>query len=370
MAAQYGTSVMACNKPITAWRHILDGKIKFGSKKDRLSDPEFLSQHSKLEVPCRNCYGCAKRRADDWALRMELEAMLSSYPNYFITLTYDEENCPTYGHRYPDVQEFFMRYRAELRRYAKKHGIDPSEIKFLYCGVAEYGTRLFRPHYHINFFNLLIPDLKKAGFNEKGNPIFTSEILSRCWGKGIVEIQAFGKSTARYVAYHNMKKEGGLEKDQVARRHYAIREAKAAECELVTGKREYVDIETGELIPEQILPPKMFCSLKPAIGKKAFQRYREDFFPNDYMVSNGHQVAVPEAFLRWLSEEDFKMYLNVKEKRKEKKQERTDRQRMAAEMNLQAKLYRSGGINPTKVKGDKKRLSKTKSRETLNRAIG
>lgn len=69
-----------------------------------------------------------------------------------------------------------------LRRYYEHH-YNHKPIRFFMCG--EYGpTATTRPHYHAIIFNLPIPDLKYLKTNFNGHQLFTSEIMSKIWGKG------------------------------------------------------------------------------------------------------------------------------------------------------------------------------------------
>ena len=98
-----------------------------------------------------------------------------------------------------------------LKRLRKKFtGV---KIRFFCCG--EYGPKLGRPHYHLILFGLDFDDkilFKKA----KSGNLYTSKILSDCWGKGYVTTGAVTLQSAGYVARYCLKKING----QMADAHY------------------------------------------------------------------------------------------------------------------------------------------------------
>lgn len=135
----------------------------------RIRDPN--NETETISVPCGHCFACQSNRRKDWHMRIKYE-LLHNVCSYTVTLTYDNEHLPKpvlfgeadilhtgykelddaafeehmdtigfYYHPYDvrDVQLFFKRLR--------KNG-----LKFRYFGVAEYGGKRARPHYHIIFF--------------------------------------------------------------------------------------------------------------------------------------------------------------------------------------------------------------------------
>lgn len=86
-----------------------------------------------LEVPCGKCLNCRIQTRTMWATRIYHEA--DYWPEKsFITLTYDEENCPKTISK-AELQKFFKRLRKRI-----------SPLKYFACG--EYGGTFGRPHYH------------------------------------------------------------------------------------------------------------------------------------------------------------------------------------------------------------------------------
>jgi hypothetical protein len=55
------------------------------------------------------------------------------------------------------------------------------KIRFFHCG--EYGDKTRRPHYHALIFGYGFPD-KVLFKKQKSGDLFTSDILTKCWGMG------------------------------------------------------------------------------------------------------------------------------------------------------------------------------------------
>jgi len=109
-----------------------------------------------MVVPCGNCAFCAATKRSDWALRLHYEQKLH-YGSKFVTLTYSDNN---------------LVYEKGNSQLVKKHLQDwfkrvrKAGYKFRYYAVGEYGSKTFRPHYHVIVFGE-VPDV----------------ILQRAWSK-------------------------------------------------------------------------------------------------------------------------------------------------------------------------------------------
>lgn len=108
-------------------------------------------------VPCGRCPLCKGRRIAAWAFRLQQQERVSEN-SHFITLTYGTENLkftengrPTLAKR--DVQLFIKRLR-KLQ--------SPGMPKLKYYCAGEYGSKTFRPHYHIIIFNCCITTIQPA----------------------------------------------------------------------------------------------------------------------------------------------------------------------------------------------------------------
>jgi len=152
-------------------------------------------------VPCGHCYECAEQIQREWSLRISEESGHWRY-NYFLTLTYSDENIP-YVHL-DDITEVeqireelnklpltralsYARQREEYlnpqfgldvkiptvsvnhlqnwfkrcRRSLQYHGVSGS-FKYVLC--SEYGPNTFRPHYHVLIMSNFTVDIIQEYF--------------------------------------------------------------------------------------------------------------------------------------------------------------------------------------------------------------
>lgn len=93
-----------------------------------------------LQVPCGKCTACLSNKRRQWAFRLNQECKVATSA-YFITLTYNDDNCPEYVNK-KHCQDFLKRLRKLLA---------PSRIRYFL--VSEYGDDFGRPHYHLLLFN-------------------------------------------------------------------------------------------------------------------------------------------------------------------------------------------------------------------------
>lgn len=132
--------------------------------------PKYLSKQD-IVVSCGACPFCMATRRSDWATRLHFEAKLH-LDSSFVTLTYANPHLTFKSGNSQlvksDLQKFFKRLRksgAVVRYYA----------------VGEYGSRTFRPHYHI----LLFGSVPEA-------------LLRKSWPLGQIHI---GKVSQASIAY-------------------------------------------------------------------------------------------------------------------------------------------------------------------------
>lgn len=124
--------------------------IRIRAKK-KLPDGEGYAISGFNMVPCGKCYKCKLRRVNDWVIRLQTEDR-QYFGGLFCTLTYDNENCPITPKKLKtvckyDLQKFFKRLRKNTGK------------KIKYYAVAEYGSKTYRPHYHIIFFGVNAEDI-------------------------------------------------------------------------------------------------------------------------------------------------------------------------------------------------------------------
>lgn len=211
--------------------HSIDDEIKFHTQTDKY----------KL-VPCGQCAECRLQRSRQWADRMMLEAQEHNN-NYFVTLTYDNDNipepqCDYHSLKVKDLQQFFKNLRQQ------------TNLKFRYYACGEYGPLHLRPHYHIIMFGLdLDPDSFYESFESgAGKTHYVSPDIQKAWHKGFTSISEVNWETCAYTARYVQKK------------------------------------LTGELSSfyddRDIIPPFSVMSRKPGIGRKYYDNHKEDIYKN------------------------------------------------------------------------------------------
>lgn len=103
--------------------------------------PVYLHKQ-EMVVPCGKCAFCAATRRSDWATRLEYEARLH-LTKKFVTLTYAnchlKWKCGVPQLDKGDLQKWFKRLRK-------------AQYRVRYYAVGEYGSKTFRPHYHVILF--------------------------------------------------------------------------------------------------------------------------------------------------------------------------------------------------------------------------
>lgn len=149
-----------------------------------------------INLPCGRCHGCRLDNVRQWSLRMMHHARYST-SNYFVTLTYNDQNLPQHSNlRYDDLSKFFKRGRHEFQT-------ETSSFKYFACG--EYGDKTLRPHYHFCAFDFKIDDLRPFKRVDRGW-YYTSQTLQEKWPYGHSIVVPLTWSTALYTAGYVTKK--------------------------------------------------------------------------------------------------------------------------------------------------------------------
>lgn len=130
-------------------------------------DGEYIPLY--IEVPCGHCDLCKERKTTSLVERCKMESQCYDCWPWFVTLTYDDENCPLDGVSIKDFQRFFKRFRINLQRSGYNFNLR-------YCATGEYGKTTHRPHYHFVVWGL---DVKTSSDFE-----CVSSILYKSWDKG------------------------------------------------------------------------------------------------------------------------------------------------------------------------------------------
>lgn len=261
---------MACYHPLQAWRGRAGGPAVF------VRPVEYPA--IELELPCGQCIGCRLERSRQWAVRIMHEASLHE-SNWFLTLTYSPEHLP------PDLSLRKRDFQLFCKRVRKRIG----PFRFFHCG--EYGERSGRPHYHACVFGIDFPD--KVYFKGDGpNRLYRSDVLDSLWKLGFVVIGSLTFESAAYVARYILKKVTG----DAAEQHYSR-----------------VHVDTGEVY--SISPEYVTMSRRPGIGREWFQRYGDEVFPADEVISRGFAVRPPRYYDSLLEDAEPSVFDLVKRKR-------------------------------------------------------
>lgn len=289
---------MPCTSPITGW------KAQYVNPKTGKRPVVFNIEkgHKTLEVtlPCGRCISCRLEHSRQWAVRCMHEAQMHE-ENSFITLTYAPEHLPTdHSIHKSHIQKFFKRLR--------KRG-----IQFRYFACGEYGEQKGRPHYHAIIFGHSFPDKQLKKLTRSGDQLYQSDILDKTWNLGHAWIGSVTFQSAAYVARYVMKKRKGLDN----------------QLDPKTGKtnKEYyllTDPDTGEML--EIEPE--FCLMSRGSGKKTdptlwryglgkawLEKYKMDTH-KDFIVVNGHKMALPKYYDNILEIDDPAEMEERKKKRK------------------------------------------------------
>lgn len=261
---------MPCYFPIRGFERA-DG----GFSLDRRKSPSGKS----MEVACGGCIGCRLSHAIEWTVRNLHEKSLWEY-SFFVTLTFDDLHLPdNYSADVEIVQLFHKRLRQYLARHPEWVGATSgADVKVRYYLVSDYGTKNFRPHFHVIYFlNYDFADREPWYSSKMGYRQWISPQLTKLWGQGEVTISLLDEGNATYITRHNVLKVSG----PAAVAHY---------CR--------IHPLTGEFCA--VRPEFMVCSLKPSIGSDWFDKFEGDVFPCDYVVIDGRKFPVPKFYARQL----------------------------------------------------------------------
>lgn len=264
---------MTCYHPITAYRS-KEGRNPETGKWPIVFNPRDGFVDMPVQVPCGQCIGCRLEHSRQWATRCVFEATQHRY-NSFITLTYDDLHLPPDGSLVKRDMQLFM------KRLRKKFG---DGIRFFGCG--EYGSQLQRPHYHIIIFG---EDFRadRYPWSRKNKSIYyRSPSLEKLWPYGFSLIGEVTFESCSYVARYVLKKITG----DCADAHYQGR-----------------------------APEFTLMSRRPGIAREWYEQYKNDVYPNDYVVIRNNLVIKPPRYFDVLYDvENHEAMQEIKSVRKNK----------------------------------------------------
>jgi len=131
-------------------------------------------------VKCKVCDSCLAARRAGWKFRVKAALSADSSRTFVsLVLTYRDADLPPHGfYEYSDVQKYFKRIRKSFPSCFLK-----------YLGVAHYGKKNKRPHYHIVLFLNKNEPLEKKLFCQRPMRVSSSTYLdtnNEFWYKGNV----------------------------------------------------------------------------------------------------------------------------------------------------------------------------------------
>lgn len=277
--AVYVFSGMPCYSPITGYK---SRTLSASGKRPIVFNRGAGYVDQPVTLPCGKCIGCRISHSRSWALRCVHESK-DHLVNSFLTLTYSDENLPPFNTLVlDDLQRFFKRLRAK-------------GVKFRYFACGEYGDSTFRPHYHVLLFGYGFTHDRTVIKKSRSGDLFTSKSLADTWGLGHVTIGNFSYQTAAYVSRYVLKKRLGADAGQ---------------------SKDYTRLDpyTGEVV--QVLPEFCVMSRNPGIGAKWFSKYKNDAFPDDFVVIEGKKFPIPKYYFNKFKEIDLQAAEQIKFRRK------------------------------------------------------
>jgi len=282
---------MSCEHPLTAWRPVQGGPVKFNEQRDGRA-------YQKIELPCGECILCRLDQARQWAVRITHEAQLHEY-NSFVTLTYNDEHLPMFGS---------LNYKGDMQRFWKR--LRKQIGKLSYFAVGEYGDNTQRPHYHACIFGHAFTE-NRTVLRESPTMLWTNPQLENAWGLGNVSVGALTYQTAQYTASYVTKK--------------------------LESKRRYTRVEplTGELI--DVEQPRAYMSLNPAIARGWLEKYGKQVYDHDRVIVNGQEMKPPKYYDQWLGKQDEKKLEKIKDKRRKQTKKMSPEQNRARARNAHAR---------------------------------
>lgn len=215
--------------------------------------------------------------------------------NCFITLTYDDKHLPLDGSlNKAHFQKFMKRLRDR---------IFPKKIRFYHCG--EYGPKYSRPHYHSLIFGYDFPDKKLWSLTTGKNRLYRSTELESLWQKGYTTIGSMTKASAGYCARYSIKKLRGPA--------LSVRDP---ETDLLPYQRIN---DQGEIVDLQPEYATMSTGRKTGqgIGGSWYEKYKDDVFPDDFVVHEGKRVRTPAYYRKLLEQSDPEISAELRAVRKE-----------------------------------------------------
>lgn len=273
--------------------------------------PNPIRLKGNIDVPCGICEICLSNKRAEWTIRIEKE-LKNSASGWFVTLTYDDDNLPLMEDTLyqtlckKDLQLFLKRLRKYntkmIQEYNKGLKVSERPLKMIpvrFYAVGEYGSKTYRPHYHVILFNV----------NSK-----TKDKIIDIWKLGNCHIGTLTSKSIHYVTKYMIN------------RH---------------------DYHHG------VTKPFTTMSRRPGIGAAYMTdqlRNWHEKYENDYIVKDGYKYKLPRYY-----QERMNIYRNDSRKEIVKTSVRA---KQLIERIKEDDRLRSQGIDPFKYSLDQIELKK------------
>lgn len=218
----------------------------------------------EYRIPCGKCVGCRADKRREWGIRMYHESQ-DHERSCFVTLTYNDENCPR-AINTVEPRNFIKRLRRAM---------EPDQVRYFLTG--EYGEKTLRPHYHAIIFGADF----LGGAYDIDDQLYGNPILDALWGRGHVAIGEFNVESAMYTAGYVAKKQ--------------------------------VNADTFSIM-----------SKRPPLGMGWMRRNHDTIKRRENVIVEGREYPIPRTYLSWL--DGFEDYLHIKENRKAETRFATDKE--------------------------------------------
>lgn len=319
---------MPCFHPLKGYR---SKKLNENGKRPVVFSAALGFVDIPINVPCGKCIGCRLEKSKQWAMRCLHESSLYD-KNCFITLTFNEEHLPEdYSLNKSYFQNFMKRLRKEFipkNPYNKvkenemyEHFKKEHSIRYFHCGeygeeckncgynrkdcrkhgCGEFVKTLGRPHFHACLFNF--------DFNDKilikevdNNRTYISPTLDKLWKYGYHTIGDVSFESAAYIARYVTKK---VDDNYFDKDHYTK-----------------MDKKTGEIY--ELEKEYLTMSRIPGIGREWINKFKDDIYPDDFVVVNGIKMKPPKYYDNYFEEVDEDAFNTIKYNRKIKAEECED----------------------------------------------
>lgn len=210
-------------------------------------------------IPCGKCYDCIKKKRSAWTARNMLEYKYSNSA-YFVTLTYDDDKINNLD--YELQTDLYLpnrlHYQGFMKRLRKR--LDPIKVRYFMC--HEYGTKTFRPHYHLILY-----------FNEDFK--LKNSFVQNLWSYGFTYTDPLNQARIHYVSKYLSKAtyRYGLQKLD-----YMLHEGVFNYDDFVVEMKRYIIYKNSFIR----------CSRDPAIGSQILQDDKFVSYVRGYVNKYGH----------------------------------------------------------------------------------